>query len=65
MTGYRVQALTSKKKGARSAGSCTVGPKKRSCTIKGLTRGRTYWMSVSVANEAGRTWAARKSVRVR
>lgn len=65
ITGYRVQALTSARKGARAAGSCTVGAQRRSCTITGLTRGRTYWMSVSVSNEAGRTWAARRSVRVR
>jgi hypothetical protein len=65
ITGYRVQALTSKKKGAGVAGTCTAGPAARSCTIKGLKKGRKYWMSVSVTNAVGSTWAARKPVRVR
>lgn len=65
ITGYRVQALTSAKKGAKVAGACKVGPTKRSCTIKRLKKGKKYWMSVSVANAAGRTWAARVKVKVR
>jgi hypothetical protein len=65
ITGYRVQALTSKKKGAAVAGTCTAGPSARSCTIKGLRKGKKYWMSVSVTNAAGSSWAARKSIRVR
>jgi hypothetical protein len=65
VTGYRVQALVSKRKGARVAGTCTAAPAARSCSIKGLPRGRTYWMSVSVSNSAGTTWAPRTRVRVR
>jgi hypothetical protein len=65
LTGYQVQALTSKKKGAAVAGACTTGPGARSCTIKGLKKGKKYWMSVSVANAAGGAWAARKPIRVR
>ncbi len=65
LTGYRVEALMSAKRGARVAGSCTTTPKARTCTIKGLKKGRVYWMSVSVANPGGATWAARKKVRVR
>ncbi len=65
VTGYRVEALTSAKRGAAVAGSCSAAPTARSCTIKGLKKGRTYWMSVSVANPGGATWAARKKVRVR
>lgn len=64
ITGYRVQALRSSLPGASVAGSCKVGPTKRRCTITGLRSGRTYWMSVSVSNPAGRTWAPRKKVRV-
>jgi hypothetical protein len=65
ITGYRVQALTSKKKGAAVAGTCTAGPSTRSCTIKGLKKGKKYWMSVSVSNAGGSAWAARKAIRVR
>lgn len=65
LTGYRVEALTSAKRGARVAGSCTTAPKARTCTIKGLKKGRAYWMSVSVSNPGGATWAQRKKVRVR
>jgi hypothetical protein len=65
VTGYRVQALVSKSKGAKVAGTCSAAPSARSCTISGLKKGRTYWMSVSVTNEVGATWAARKKVRVR
>lgn len=65
VTGYRVEALMSGKRGAGVAGSCSTTPTVRSCTIKGLKKGRKYWMSVSVANPAGATWAARKKVRVR
>jgi hypothetical protein len=65
ITGYRVQALTSKKKGAAVAGTCTAGPSQRSCTIKGLKKGKKYWMSVSVTNAGGSTWAARKAIKVR
>jgi hypothetical protein len=65
LTGYRVEALTSAKRGAKVAGSCTTAPTDRSCTVKGLKKGRTYWMSVSVANPGGATWAPRKKVRVR
>ncbi len=65
LTGYRVEALTSAKKGASVAGSCSTAPAVHSCTIKGLKKGRKYWMSVSVANAGGATWAARKKVRVR
>lgn len=65
LLGYRVEALTSAKRGAKVAGSCAAAPEQRSCTIKGLKRGKKYWMSVSVSSAAGSTWAARKSVRVR
>jgi hypothetical protein len=65
ISGYRVEALVSKAKGAAVAGRCTTGPRGRACTIRGLTKGRTYWMSVSVRSEAGATWAARRAVRVR
>jgi hypothetical protein len=65
ITGYRVEALTSRKKGASVAGSCTAGPTQRSCTITGLKKRKKYWMSVSVWNDAGGTWAKRKKVRVR
>jgi hypothetical protein len=65
VTGYRVEALTSAKRGAAVAGSCSAAPTASSCTIKGLKKGRKYWMSVSVANPGGATWAARKKVRVR
>jgi hypothetical protein len=65
LTGYRVEALVSKKKGAKVAGICSAAPTARSCRIPGLKKGRTYWMSVSVANSGGATWAARKKVRVR
>jgi Fibronectin type III domain len=65
LAGYRVEALTSSKRGASVAGSCSTQPTVRSCTIKGLKKGRKYWMSVSVANSGGTTWAARKKVRVR
>lgn len=64
ITGYRVHALRSALPGASSAGACRVGPTKRRCTITGLRSGRTYWMSVSVSNPAGRTWAPRVKVRV-
>lgn len=65
ITGYRVQALTSKKRGATVAGTCTAGPTERSCTITGLKKRKKYWMSVSVWNDVGGTWAKRKRVRVR
>jgi hypothetical protein len=68
ITGYRVQALKGKKKGARVVGTCTASAKKRSCKIKNLKRskrGKKYYMSVSVTNDAGTTWAKRKRVRVR
>ena len=65
LTGYRVEALTSSKRGAAVAGSCSAAPAARSCTITGLKKGRKYWMSVSVANPGGATWAARKKIRVR
>lgn len=65
ITGYRVEALASAKKGARVIGSCTASAGKRRCTISGLTKGTRYWMSVSVGNEVGRTWAKRVKVRVR
>jgi hypothetical protein len=65
IVGYRVEALTSKRKGASVAGSCTTSPAKRKCVIRGLKKGKKYWMSVSVANEAGSTWAKRKKVRAR
>ena len=65
VTGYRVEALMSSKRGAAVAGSCSAAPEARSCTIKGLKKGRKYWMSVSVANPGGATWAPRKKVRVR
>ncbi len=63
--GYRVQALVSAKRGAKVAGTCTTTAKGRACSIKGLKRGRTYWMSVSVRNAVGTTWALRKPVVVR
>jgi hypothetical protein len=65
LTGYRVEALVSRRKGARVAGSCSAAPTARSCRITGLKKGHKYWMSVSVANAAGSTWAPRKKVRVR
>ncbi len=65
LTGFRVEALKSAKKGAAVAGACTAAPTARSCTITGLRKGRSYWMSVSVANPGGAAWAARKKVRVR
>ena len=65
VTGYRVEALMSAKRGAAVAGSCSAAPTARACTIKGLKKGRKYWMSVSVANPGGATWAPRKKVRVR
>jgi hypothetical protein len=65
LVGYRVEALTSAKRGAKVAGSCSATPEARSCTISGLKRGKKYWMSVSVANAAGSTWASRRAVRVR
>ena len=65
LTGYRVEALMSSKRGAAVAGACSAAPTARSCTITGLKKGRKYWMSVSVANPGGATWAARKKVRVR
>jgi Fibronectin type III domain len=65
ITGYRVEALVSARKGAAVAGACTTSAKKRKCTIKGLVKGRAYWMSVSVGNSAGRTWAKRVRVVVR
>jgi hypothetical protein len=65
IVGYQVQALTSKARGAAVAGTCTAGAKERRCTIRGLKPGKRYWMSVSVANAAGSTWAKRRPVRVR
>ena len=65
ITEYRVEALTSAKRGAKVAGSCTTSAETRKCTIKGLKKGKKYWMSVSVANPVGSTWAARRAVRVR
>ena len=65
VTGYRVQALRSRKRGASVAGTCLAPESGRACTVKGLKKGRKYWMSVSVANAAGSTWAPRKRVRVR
>lgn len=65
IVGYRVEALVSAKKGAKVAGVCTTNAKGRSCTIKRLTKGKKYWMSVSVRNGVGSTWAARKAVKVR
>ncbi len=64
VTGYTVLALKGKRKGAKVAGSCTAGPDRRSCKVRGLKK-RKYWISVSVANEAGTSWAKRKKVRVR
>jgi hypothetical protein len=61
---YRVEALKSKKRGAKVAGTCYTRPTVRTCKIKGLKkRSKKYWMSVSVQNEAGWTWAPRKKVR--
>jgi hypothetical protein len=65
LTGYQVQALASRARGARVLGACTTAPSVRRCTIKGLPKGKRVWISVSVANAAGATWAARKAVRVR
>jgi hypothetical protein len=65
VTGYRVQALVSRYKGAKVAGTCSAAPTARSCKISGLKVGRSYWMSVSVSNKVGRTWALREWVRVR
>jgi hypothetical protein len=61
---YRVEALKSKKSGAGVAGTCSAEPTVLKCRIKGLKkRKKYYWMSVSVQNEAGWTWAPRKKVR--
>jgi len=61
---YRVEALKSKKRGAKVAGTCFAEPTALNCRIKGLKkRKKYYWMSVSVSNEAGWTWANRKKVR--
>ena len=65
IVGYRVEALTTAKKSAKVAGACTTKSSARRCTIAKLKKGKRYWMSVSVANAAGSTWAARKPVRVR
>ena len=65
LTDYRVEALVSKRKGAAVAGTCTTPASARRCTIKGLQKGKRYWMSVSVGNEVGRTWAKRVKVKVR
>jgi hypothetical protein len=65
LTGYRVEALASSKRGASVAGSGSAAPTEHSCTITGLKKGRRYWMSVSVANPGGATWAPRRKVRVR
>ena len=65
ITGYQVEALASAKKGAKVAGTCTAKASARSCTIKKLKKGKRYWMSVSVANAAGSTWANRKGIKVR
>lgn len=65
ITGYRVEALSSAKKGAAVAGACATPASGRRCTIKGLVKGHAYWMSVSVGNAAGRTWANRVRVVVR
>ncbi len=61
---FTVLALKSKRKGASVAGSCTTGPAARSCKVRKLKK-RRYWISVSVTNSAGTSWAARKKVRVR
>ena len=59
-----MEALKSKKRGAKVAGTCYTRPTVRTCKIKGLKkRSKKYWMSVSVQNEAGWTWAPRKKVR--
>ena len=61
---YRVEALKGKKRGAKVAGTCYAEPTVLKCKIKGLKkRKKYYWMSVSVSNEAGWTWANRKKVR--
>lgn len=61
---YRVEALKSKKRGATVAGTCYAEPTVLTCRIKGLKkRKKYYWMSVSVSNEAGWTWANRRKVR--
>jgi hypothetical protein len=65
ITGYRVEALTSAKRGAAVAGTCTTDQAARACTITGLKKGRKYWMSVSVANAGGASWAPRRPVKVR
>ncbi len=61
---YRVEALASSLKGAKVLGTCMAGTAESSCAITGLATGRTYWMSVSVGNSAGRTWSPRKAVRL-
>lgn len=63
---YRVQALASRKQGARVVGECRALPTKpnQACKIRGMPRReKLYWMSVSVQNEVGWTWAPRVSVR--
>ncbi len=63
---YRVEALKSKKRGATVAGTCYTEPTVLKCRIKDLKkRKKAYWMSVSVSNDAGWTWATRKKVRFR
>ncbi len=64
VTGYHVQALASSRKGAAVLGSCTAAATKRKCKVSGLKRGRSYWMSVSVTNAEGTTWAPRRKVTV-
>ena len=65
VTGYRAEAQTGSKRGAAVACFCSAAPEARACTIKGLKKGRKYWMSVSVANPGGATWAPRKKVGLR
>ena len=66
LTGYRVEALTSAKRGARVAGSCTTTPKVRTCTIKGLEEGPRL-LDVGLRGEPGwgHVGGPRKKVRVR
>lgn len=55
--GYRVAALFSRTQTKRAAGSCATDAAGRSCTLTGLRKGRTYWLSLRVTTAAGSTWA--------
>jgi hypothetical protein len=62
---YRARALVKAKKGARAAGSCTVGPQERKCRIRGLKAGRKYWVVVVARTPDGVSRSRRNAVTVR